>query len=76
MLYGSCMQRVNGRPVSPPVPLRSFNAAWRFILVQKRLYPEVLITDSSRAIVAQALEDQIVYPPTWRHLEYMRHSQL
>lgn len=76
MLYGTCMQRVNGRPIAPPAPLPDITAAWNYVAVQKRLFPEVRITALDRAVVIQAIEDQIVFPAEWRRFNQRHHSQL
>lgn len=66
MLYGTCMAKVNGRPVSPPIPLPDIRAAWNYVAVQKRLFPEVRITAPNRAVVIRAIEEEIVHPADWR----------
>jgi hypothetical protein len=66
MLYGTCMAKVNGRPVSPPIPLLDIRAAWNYVAVQKRLFPEVRVTAPDLTTVIWAIEEEIVHPADWR----------
>lgn len=70
------MHKVNGRAVAPPVPLPTEDAVWDYISQQKRLFPEVRVTDGAGRVVAQAVEEAILLPARWRELDRKYCSQL
>jgi hypothetical protein len=62
MLFATCMAKVNGRPVAPPVALENLQAAWHYVTIQKRLYPEVRITAPDRSVIIQAVDEEVIHP--------------
>lgn len=52
----------------PPVKLRDAEEAWRYVRLQMRLFPEVIVVDEEDWTVIHAINGEIAFPvPTPQH---------
>lgn len=68
IFMGYCFLEKDGLH-TPPVYLDTPEEVWRYVNLQKGLFPEVRITDSGDFCVVQALDGKIVFPPEWVEAE-------
>jgi hypothetical protein len=64
VFYGYCYTEKGGRH-TPRVNLETAEDVFRYVNLQKGIFPEVRITDDDDYIVVHALDGKIVYPPEW-----------
>lgn len=68
MFNGYCFIEKDGEHC-PPVELKDANEVYSYVNLQKKIFPEVRITDSGDFCVVQALDGKVVFPPEWVELE-------
>ncbi|MDQ7094172.1 hypothetical protein REC12_11285 [Desulfosporosinus sp. PR] len=68
MFKGYCFIEKDGA-YCPPVELKDANEVFSYVDLQKKLFPEVRITDNGDFCVVHAVNGKIVFPPEWVRLE-------
>ncbi len=73
--FGYCFLKVDGEHC-PKVTLNGPQEVWNYVQLQKKIFPEVRITDTGDACVVQAINGKIVFPPQWAEMdEHLRNKQ-
>ena len=68
MFKGYCFIERGGKHC-PPVHLKDASEVYSYVSLQKKIFPEVRITDDGDCIVVQAIAGKIVFPPEWVKME-------
>ncbi|MGC7872592.1 hypothetical protein ACPUYX_13815 [Desulfosporosinus sp. SYSU MS00001] len=75
MFKGYCFIEKDGQ-YCPPVDLKDANEVYSYVTLQKKLFPEVRITDESDFCVVHALDGKVVFPLEWVALEKMMEEKM
>lgn len=76
MFYGYCFfDRGDGNQThTEAVNLNSPQEVWNYINLQKRIFPEVRITDNEDFCCVQTIDGKITFPPEWVEMEKLNNS--
>lgn len=64
MFKGYCFIEKDGA-YCPPVELKDASGVYSYVNLQKRMFPEVRITNNEDFCVVHALDGKVVFPPEW-----------